>query len=333
MDIGSVYGRYLPLTPAQTPAQRAEQSQSFFYSGRNPDDLFINRTSAYAKSSRPRLTDSEIDEIAGKYDFQHMDQEKYDEFLDDLVNKGVLTRAETGYFGYGGSVRLDPMDSKVGVVSVTGQERKYSQNTPFFADSRIQGNGDMVGWLSELMESTDYSAYPEAFDRVQQRCEMYGAIYDVVARATNSPAYTAGSDGESDIIDQIRNPNSDFYRDMYNRMRVQLEESEEEKKKQAIIDALDAILESLSAKKNDWKKKPDSVSSMVELSKVIDSLDKDDPRKEQLNLLREQLQNLGIYIDLDVGVKGKDKNTWSTLTQQLIREEAKETQPSILDII
>lgn len=332
MDIGSLYGKYLPLTPAQPLAQRAEQSKSSFRS--SAGGLIVNRTNAYAKSSRPKLSDGEIDEIAGKYDFRHMDQEKYDEFLDDLVNKGVLTRAETGYFGYGGTVRLDSLDSKVMVVSVAGQERKYSQNTPFFGDSRIQGNGDMLEWLSELMESTDYSAYPEAFERVQQRCEMYGAIYDVVARAANSPAYAAGSDGEPDIADQIRNPNSDFYQDMYNRMRVQLEQSEEEKRKQAIIDALDEILESLSAKKDDWKKKPDSVSSMAELSRTIDSLDKDDPRKEELNLLWERLQNLGIYMDLDVGVKGKDKNTWgTTLTQDLIREEAKETEPSIFDII
>ena len=145
----------------------------------------------------------------------------------------------------------------------------------------------------------------------------------------------ASADESEDIIEQIGNPNSDFYRDMYNRMRVQREESDEEKKKQAIIDALDAILESLSAKKDEkWKKKADSVTSMAELSQVIDSLDKDDPRKEKLDLLRQQMQNLGIYIDLDVGIKGKDKGSWGpTLTEQLIQKEAKDTEPSIFDII
>lgn len=332
MDIGRVYGRYLPLKPAQTPAQRSDQSRSFFC-GAAPDDLITNRTNAYAKSSRPKLTDQEIDEIAGEYDFQHMTQDDYDAFLDDLVEKGVLTTTEAGYFGYGGLVRLDSADSKVMVVSVAGETNHYSQNTPFLGNGVI-GDGDMVEWLSEMMGSTEYSADPEAFGRVRQRCEMYGAIYDVVARATNSPAYAAGNNEKPDIIDQIRDPNSAFYQDMYNRMRVQLEESEEEKKKQAIIDALDAILESLSAKKDDWKKKPDSVTSMAELSQVIDSLDKTDPRKEQLNQLRQQLQNLGIYIDLDVGVKGKDKTTWgTTLTQQLIREENEESLPSIFDTI
>lgn len=332
MDIGEIYGKYLPFTPGQTPAARSDRNKSSFYNSMN--DLLLNRSSAYAQSSRPKLTDSEIDELARKYDFRHMTQDTYDAFLDELVEKGVLTRAEAGYFGYGGEIRLDPVDSKIMIVSIAGQESRYSQYTPFLEDG-VHGSGDIVAWLAEMMESTEYSAFPEASERVRQRCEMYGAIYDAVARATNSSAYTAGgSDEKSDVIDQILDPNSSFYQDMYNRMRVQMEESEEEKKKQAIIDALDAILETLSAKKDDWQRKPDAVSSMTGLARTIDSLDKDDPRKEELNLLRERLQNLGIYIDLDVGVKGKDQNAWgTTLTQQLIREDEKNAQPDLFDII
>lgn len=69
---------------------------------------------------------------------------------------------------------------------------------------------------------------------------------------------------------------------------------------------------------------------MAELSETIDSLDKDDPRKEQLTLLKDRLQQLGIYADLDVGVKDEDES-WETLTGTLIREEAKE--PDLSDII
>lgn len=161
------------------------------------------------------------------------------------------------------------------------------------------------------------------------------SFYDAIAQAADSSTDAAGGSDEAlNIVDQILDPNSDFYRDMYNRMRVRMEVSEEEKKKQAIIDALDAILETLSAKKDDWQKKPDAVSSMTGLAQTIDSLDKDDPRKEELNLLRERLQNLGIYLDLDVGVKGKDQSAWeTTLTQQLIREDEKDTRPNLFDII
>ena len=140
-------------------------------------------------------------------------------------------------------------------------------------------------------------------------------------------------DGKRGVMQLVVDSNSPFYQEMYQKMKLQLEQAEEEKEKQAIIDALDAILESLSAKKDDWRKKPDSVSSMAELSEVIDSLDRFDPRKEQLNLLRERLQTLGIYADLDVGVKDSDKTWETTLTQSLIREEAKDAEPSISDMI
>ena len=103
MDIGRVYGRYLPLVPGQTPAARSDPKRSFF----GKENLMLNRTNAYASSGRPRLTDAEIDELAVKYDFQNMTREDYDGFLDDLVEKGVLTKAETAYFGYGGTVRPD----------------------------------------------------------------------------------------------------------------------------------------------------------------------------------------------------------------------------------
>lgn len=343
MDIGRVYGRYLPLKPAQTPAQRSNQSRSFFYGG-TLDDLITNRTNAYAKSGRPKLTDGEIRDLSRKYDFRNMTQESYNSFLDDLVQKGVLTKAETGYFGYGGEVRLETVDSRIPVGRIVGLDERYTQNTPFL-ETGASGSGDMVAWLAQMMTGCDGGdGTQEGAKRAQQRMEMYGALIDVVYRATGISVedtlraqydrFTVTADYADDIVNQIRDPNSAFYQDMYNRMRVQMEESEEEKKKQAIIDALDAILESLSAKKDDWKKKPDSVTSMAELSQVIDSLDKTDPRKEQLNQLRQQLQNLGIYIDLDVGVKGKDKTTWgTTLTQQLIREENEESLPSIFDTI
>ena len=97
-----------------------------------------------------------------------------------------------------------------------------------------------------------------------------------------------------------------------------------------VVFALDAILESLSAKKDDQPPKKTAVRSMAELSETIDSLDKDDPRKEQLTLLKDRLQQLGIYADLDVGVKDEDES-WETLTGTLIREEAKE--PDLSDII
>ncbi len=325
MNIGSLYGNYRSSAVSQKTGTRSDSR--IVYNGRkNLEGLMLNRTNAYILSSRPQLTDSEINEFARKYDFRHMTQETYDAFLDDLVDKRILTRAETAYFGYGGEVRLEAADSRLRVMHLAGLKETYGQNTPFLEDG-ASGSGDMVAWLAQMIPGVDGGACDaEGMKRGRQRMEMYGALIDVVYRATgthyevgrNVPGTYGGA--EEDVVDQIRDPNSDFYRDMYNRMRVQLEKSKEEQEKQAIIDALDAILESLSAKKDDYPPKKTTVRSMAELSETIDSLDKDDPRKEQLNLLRERLQNLGIYADLDVGVKDEDE-TGETLTQSLIREE------------
>lgn len=187
----------------------------------------------------------------------------------------------------------------------------------------------MFAWMEEMLLSVEYwpkGASQEVKDRAIQRCEMYSALNDILTRA----ASVWKKDEQPNIVNQILNPNSKFYEGMYNRMKLQMERSKEEQEKQAIIDALDAILESLSAKKDDYPRKKTTVRSMAELSQVIDSLDKDDPRKAQLNLLRERLQQLGIYADLDVGVKDEDKN-WETLTESLIREETE--KPNLSDII
>ena len=141
MDIGRVYGRYLPLVPGQTPAARSDPKRSFF----GKENLMLNRTNAYASSGRPRLTDAEVNELAVKYDFRNMTREDYDGFLDDLVEKGVLTKAETAYFGYGGTVRLDAMDSKIMVVSLAGSQLRPEYAVPQRRGTRRRRHGGLAG--------------------------------------------------------------------------------------------------------------------------------------------------------------------------------------------
>lgn len=150
--------------------------------------------------------------------------------------------------------------------------------------------------------------------------------------ASGQDAAEAGE--EPGIIDQIADPNSAFYQDMFQRLRVQMELSEEEKKKQAIIDALGAILDGMRSTDGVVKRKNVAVS-MAELSKQISELDKDDPRRKELDLFRQRLGQLGIFVDLDLGVKGsKDKDqNWLSLTEYLINEENKSFDPSIFDLI
>lgn len=140
------------------------------------------------------------------------------------------------------------------------------------------------------------------------------------------------SGGTEGVVDQLADPDSQFYQDMFQRMRIQLEQSEEEKKKQAIIDALDSILEGMRSTDGVVKRK-DVATSMANLSKEISQLDKDDPRRKELDLFRQRLGQLGIFVDLDLGVKGSKDKGWQTLTQYLIGEENKSIDPSIFDLI
>ena len=144
----------------------------------------------------------------------------------------------------------------------------------------------------------------------------------------------AADGGEKpDLVDEIANPDSAFYQDMFQRIRLQLEQSEEEKKKQAIIDALDAILEGMRSTDRTVPRRKDMATSMANLSKEISELDKEDPRRKELDLFRQRLNQLGIFVDLDLGVKGSEDKTWQTLTQQLISEENSTFDPSIFDLI
>lgn len=141
-----------------------------------------------------------------------------------------------------------------------------------------------------------------------------------------------GADEEIDLIHQIADPDSAFYQDMFQRMRLNWEQSEEEKTKQAIIDALGAILDGMRSTDGAVKRK-DMAASMAGLSKQISELDAKDPRRKQLDLFRQRLNQLGIFVDLDLGVKGSKDKGWLTLTQQLIKEENSTFDPSIFDLI
>ena len=56
---------------------------------------------------RRQLSAQEIADLSDKYDPSHMSQDQYDAFLDELVEKGALTPADTTWLGYHGLQRLD----------------------------------------------------------------------------------------------------------------------------------------------------------------------------------------------------------------------------------
>ena len=297
----------------------------------------------YAGSeTRAALTETEIAVLRNKYDVRNMSDEQYDAFLDDLEDMGAISRWEKGFLGYNGKVVIGYQDETGEVVShnfdIYSAWSWLGKNPPVF--KREDANGDILKWVSDRLKWK-----PDAMTAAQQKnqaaeIDLFENLSAILARMTGTLPVKAQQSGavdedeEPDLIDQIADPNSAFYQDMLQRMRLQWEQSEEDKKEQAVIDALGAILDGMRSTDGVTKRK-DMATSVAGLSKQISELDAKDPRRKQLDLFRQRLNQLGIFVDLDLGVKGsKDKDKgWQTLTQHLIDEENSTFDPSIFDLI
>lgn len=186
--------------------------------------------------------------------------------------------------------------------------------------------------ISELCGSPSLPAAGEAAKRGSQARCREETFRQMMERAGLTDPDGDPCQGAADVADQIADPDSQFYQDMFQRIRIQWEQSEEDKKEQAIIDALGAILDGMRSTDGVVRRK-NPVSAMANLSREISKLDKDDPRRMQLDLFRQRLGQLGIFVDLDLGVRDDRDKDWQTLTQRLISEENASLDPSIFDLI
>lgn len=98
-------------------------------------------------SSKKTLSSEEIDALAEKlyqkYDPRHMSQNEYNCFIDDLVNSGVMNRAETEFMGGRLGITVDPT-APGGLVKVRPGER--------LAWSLAEANGDAKVFLNTLKQ-------------------------------------------------------------------------------------------------------------------------------------------------------------------------------------
>ena len=125
-------------------------------------------------AARKKLTDQELAELADKYDPRNMTQDQYDAFLDELVEKGVLTRGDTTWLGHHGLVRLDidPEDF------VTGKGGAFVINGDTPARSLDEAEGDLIRFLQSMMAQQKQWNGPST----RERKEALDALYDVVRR-------------------------------------------------------------------------------------------------------------------------------------------------------
>ena len=143
-----------------------------------------------AKNAPPRakLSDEDIKALADKYNPGSMSRDEYDSFLEELVDKGVLTYQEIQYMGYKGMVYLDLSDH--GNLKLTPVQ--INPNDPLAQKWMCEGYSLSGGLFkfdgsanaNEEMDLTLSAKLYDMFTPTEKKAaySYYGALYDVVRR-------------------------------------------------------------------------------------------------------------------------------------------------------
>lgn len=111
------------------------------------------------KSGNGRLTDEEIKELADKFNPEDMTQEQYDEFIDYLLDKGIISDKEASYgLGQNRVVLKD--------LGIKAYYRELKEGSNDFIDSLSDADGNAMKFIEEMLkwEGNDERNY--AFEKI-----------------------------------------------------------------------------------------------------------------------------------------------------------------------
>lgn len=135
--------------------------------------------------NRIELSDQEIAELANKYDINNMTQDQYNAFLDELVEKGALTKSDTMWLGRSGLQRVD-VDLDVlftkGMASgpITICSTGDLDGKP--KESLEDADGDLIAWLESMLAQQKRGTNGGTRDSSGQRAEALNTLYNIVRR-------------------------------------------------------------------------------------------------------------------------------------------------------
>lgn len=129
--------------------------------------------------NRTELSAQEIAELASKYDVRNMTQDQYNAFLDELVERGALTKADTTWLGRSGLQRVD-VDLDVlftkgmapGPIIISSAEDFNDK----IKDSLEDADGDLLCWLESMLNQQDTG------EGNRQKKEALNTLLDIVKR-------------------------------------------------------------------------------------------------------------------------------------------------------
>lgn len=128
--------------------------------------------------NRTKLSDHEIADLASKYNPNSMTQDQYDAFLDDLIEKGALSRFDALRLGHHGCRILD---INAGSFASGGIECGSARAASVGSDKPIQSladaDGDLIRWLDSMLAWQDQDKAGS-----NQKAEVLKVLQDIVKR-------------------------------------------------------------------------------------------------------------------------------------------------------
>lgn len=134
---------------------------------------------------RKALTKDDIAALAAQYNPGKMSQEEYDAFLEDLVERGVLSKQELtrlGYKGYTvvGSAAFDSMGFGAGSVSWAAVQDLPGQNPFNLYHSLLDAGGDVLAWAKVEAILNHSSESPTHLNFLKGTQDAFQAMLEVL---------------------------------------------------------------------------------------------------------------------------------------------------------
>ena len=129
---------------------------------------------------RIKLSDQEIANLAGKYDPHNMTQDQYDTFLDDLIEKGALSRFDAMRLGHHGwrILNINPDAFATGGAGCGTAYATSADNGDGGPRQSLEGaDGDLMRWLENMLSWQDQDKAGNG-----QTAEVIKALRDIVKR-------------------------------------------------------------------------------------------------------------------------------------------------------
>lgn len=246
-----------------------------------------------------------------------MDDESYDALLDDLESMGAISPAEKTMLGYGNWLFAGYPDENGDMPDMISSVWVSPADKELLFDRRDAG-GDVFRWINDRIQWTGGSSDPLTRIRIDR---AFKTLADIINRMhversrMPSEAETARekqrtSSGErEEILEQLRS--GEFFTEATARILEMTRKLEEEKKKQATIDALSEMLDSISGRDSEEQ---DSSRETANGLKLGLSADQENTFKKGFMPLELQvyLRNLGVGGAFDAAEPDEDEEVRET---------------------